>query len=601
MKKKGLFIFLFLLVLSLFFVSAQNQTQTAGDVAAKGYKCLESKISQCSSLSTEEKIFSVLATGKCRGELNSDSLNLNECWPKSGCTLKTTAQAILALGSGTKKAEDWLLTQAIDFTGLYWYLQIESPTATNDTTTCSVTYGSTSNTFTISPERKLSTGAGDCLTRHQDYWFEIKSSCYPEQFQITCDKSFLTSLLYKKTPTSKTFYVSEATHSASGNGVTKEKVNSRCFTEAQSGICDYEGTLWAAFVLKNKKYNASSSYLPYLISQAEENARFVPEAFLQILTNGYKNELLAKQIGGQYWEVSGDRFYDTAVALLPFQNIETAEKTKSKTWLKDIQDAEGCWQGNIRNTAFILYSVWPRKIAEIAETKNCEASNNHCMSAASCDAASGTILEDYTGCFAEVCCNKPKQLESCSAQGGALCSSNEQCLGGTTVESLDTNSEKSCCTRGICGVPQASQCELSQGICRTTCEKKEKLGPYSCNGYDVCCVKKKFNWIAVIISLIILIIMTILGIIYRKQLKEILLKFIAWLKTKFKWKGKGKPSAPVTPQGRLPTTPSQRVPPGMIPRRIIPQPARPAAQPVRKPEQKSDFEDVLKKLREIGK
>ncbi|MDD5012668.1 MAG: hypothetical protein PHQ66_03445 [Candidatus Nanoarchaeia archaeon] len=590
MKKKVLLIFLLVLVSSLLFVSAQNQTQS--DVATKGYDCLENKVAnKCSTLSTEEKIFSALALGRCKAELNSDSLNSNECWPNSGCTIKTTAQAILAVGSGTKKAEDWLLSQAVNFNDIFWYLQIESPTSNGTTTACRATYAGVSYDFSISADRTLTTTAGGCLTRYQNYWFTISPSCYNEQFQITCDKSFLTSLLYKKNPSAgSTFYVSEATHSASGSGTTIEKVNSMCFTEGTS--CSYEGTLWAALVLKNKKYNITA-YLPYLVSQADENSKYIPEAFLYSLTNGFKTALLSKQIGSQYWDASGDKFYDTAAALLPFQNVELTEKTNSKNWLKEVQDAGGCWQDNIRNTAFILYSLWPRKVSgEIPDTRDCEAADFYCMSAASCESSEGTVLDSYTGCFSEVCCNKPKKLESCDDQGGELCNSNEQCLDGIIVESLDTNSQKFCCTKGICGQAQLTQCETNKGICRTTCTSKEKLGPYTCSSSDICCVPKTFNWIVLIIILAILIILAVIGIIYRKQLRVLFMKFKTWLQSKFR--RKGKPSAP---SGRM-TTPSTRVPPGAIPRRIIPQQSRATAKTAPK---KTEFDDVIKKLREIGK
>ena len=92
MEKKVFAIFLFLLVFSLFFVSADNST-----VQDKAYACLENKVhNNCASLSTEEKIFSLLTLGECKTELLSDA-STSGCWPSSGCKIKTTAQAILAL------------------------------------------------------------------------------------------------------------------------------------------------------------------------------------------------------------------------------------------------------------------------------------------------------------------------------------------------------------------------------------------------------------------------------------------------------------------------------------------------------------------------
>lgn len=63
--------------------------------------------------------------------------------------------------------------------------------------------------------------------------------------------------------------------------------------------------------------------------------------------------------------------------------------------------------------------------------------------------------------------------------------------------------------------------------------------------------------------------------------------------------GKGKPSQQ-GPGPRFPPTSSSRVYPGAVQRRIIPtQPQRPIARPPVK--NKSEFDEVLRKLKEIGK
>jgi len=175
MEKKVFFILTILLVLSLFFVTAAD-----ADVKAKATSCLTSKISAngCDSLSTEEKIFSLLAVGDCKSELQDDS-DSNECWPDDGCSVKTTAQAILALkqtGTNTDAAEEWLLDQVVDYTAIDWFLQIES----SNLTTCTVEYSDKEYTFALNEDKTLSGNAGSCLTIYNDYWFRISSSCYDE-------------------------------------------------------------------------------------------------------------------------------------------------------------------------------------------------------------------------------------------------------------------------------------------------------------------------------------------------------------------------------------------------------------------------------------
>lgn len=608
MKKRVLLIFVFSLILFSFFINASE-----ADVEAKAISCLQSKVEnqKCSSLSTEEKIFTLLATGKCKSEVIGDSKNSNsECWPGSSgssCSIKTTAQAILALkkvGANTDKAEKWLLNKNITFSGLTWYLQVES----SNSTQCSVGYSNRTYYFFINEDKTLTlndTDGGECLSNLNGYWFTISSDlrCYGVEFKVSCDKSFLTTLLYQRKD-SPTVYVSGKTSSASGSGSTKEMVTSLCFGEKNSG-CDYEGTLWANFVLETigTEHNVTS-FLPYLTSMAEENENYLPESFLYFLTGDYGNDLLLKQQEDSWWSVSGDKFYDTAVALLPFQNSEITAKSNAKGWLEEVQDEDGCWQGGIRNTAFLLYSLWqkPNFLPEgnsDDDNLDCESSGFYCLSTSGCSSLNGSLLSGYTGCFgAKVCCNKNQGLQTCADLGGKLCSSTETCSGGNKASSSDSNSAKFCCVRGTCK-EEKSECELIGGYCKSSCAKGEKLVSYDCDAGTCCVTKESKSYLWLIILLIVLIILAVLGIIFRKQLKEFLLK----LKTKF-FKKKSPP-----PQQKLPTTPSSKLYPGAVQRTIVPTksttPQPPAGSASSKlstpPSKQNEFDDILKKLKDIGK
>jgi hypothetical protein len=585
MRKKGFVILLFLIVLSLFFISAVDET-----VEQKAYSCLENKIEKdkCASLSTEEKIFSLLSIGKCKSELLGDASN-NQCWPKGGCKVKTTAQAILALNSvgyDTSQAENWLLSKNATFSENDWFLQVDS---TNETS-CTATYSGSTYSFSVNEDKTLSKNAGSCLTKFEDYWFKISSSCFSRTFEISCSDSFLTSILYRKEESS-TFFISDKTNSASKEGKTSEQIHSFCFTDATS--CNYEGTLWAALVLDFLEKDVSS-FTPYLISMADENSKYIPESFLYMLTDDYRTDLLTKQKENKWWAESGEKFYDTAVALLPFQNEESLlEKTNSINWLTEIQDDDGCWQGNIRDTAFLLYSLWPKTIIldNVSESLDCEDSNYFCMSKSSCSGISGEELENYKGCFGtNICCNKNKLLESCSEQNGELCSSGEECLGGDSVSSSDSTSSKICCIDGDCGISITTECEDNGNTCKNSCSTQEQISSYSCPSSQVCCSPAEKNPvnILVIVILLILISLVVLGIIFRNKIREFF----------FRFKGKGKLSPAGGP--RFPPTSSSKISPNAIPRRIIQNP--PQRVPLR-PSMKnnSEFDDVLKKLKEIGK
>lgn len=593
MKKSVLVgIFLILLISSIYFtIAAENNTEID-----KAYNCLKTRVKdKCSSLSSDGRVFSLLAIEQCKSEILSDI--------KYKTDTKLTAQAILALSksnTNTKEAETWLLSQNKTPEEMQWLLQIESTSAT----TCTITYSGSPYEIDIGLDKKiLDTDAGTCLDLYQEYWLEINPTCYSNEFEIKCTSPFSTNLLYKK-KTSDTIYVSSNTHTASAGGFTKEKVNSFCFKQGTS--CDYEASLWATLVLKSKGYDMSA-YLPYLITLMDEpaNEKYIPESFLYSLTNNFRSELLKKQSPDGYWTASGDNKYDSAVALFPFPTEEFPEKTKTKNWLLKVQESDGCW-GDTRNTAFLLYSIWPRKTTETPDEDDCEESKFFCMSSISCAESGGKELKQYSGCFgANICCDKQQELKTCSEQDGTLCESNEECS-GNIVESSDTNSEKSCCIEGKCEIKEVeiSECENNGGNCKLSCSDKEKLSSYSCTeSSDVCCTSKKSNnLVIIVIVLVALIILVVLGIIFRKQLKEFLIR----IKSKF-GKDKGKPtvssSGPRFPP-TFPSTPSTRVYPGAIQRKVVTtttQKLPPKKYPVKKTSEKSDFDDVLKKLKEIGK
>jgi hypothetical protein len=375
-----------ILILSVFFsiiaygVSAEYSEDESK--INKAYTCLRDKIDTSCSSSLEDNIFVLLAIEKCKDEVIEKSRD-RTCWPSSACDVKTTAQAVLALeniGEDTTKAEEWLLSQIKTPTDLKWYLEIES----NEATKCNIEYAGKTYPIIISGDRKINTNAGSCLSLSEGgWWLEISKNCYDNEFKISCDKGFLTTLLFKE-ESSSTIHVMEETHSSSANGATVEKINSLCFTK--SGSCYYEGSLWATLILGYLGYDISP-YIPYLTVMKDKNDKYIPESFLYLITGSFdfRNELLSKQINNKYWEKSGDRFYDTALALFPLYHEEVQEKDNAKDWLLSVQGNDGCWNnGNIKDTAFLLYSVWPSYfIPDIEDEYECET-DDQCESGYEC-------------------------------------------------------------------------------------------------------------------------------------------------------------------------------------------------------------------------
>ena len=610
MKKKGfLFIVLFLILLTPFIFAATNDTSESQKVE-QARTCLEEKIDdkECSKLGFEEKVFSVLSIGECEDELLEDSKN-EECWPASGCTVKATAQALIALensGEDTDHAEAWLLDQTTSPSEITWYLQIESSKETK----CVISYLGKDYDITINKEKQINSGAGSCLSLSEGkWWLRISPSCYGEELEVSCDQNFLTNLLFKKQD-SATIHVSEKTTGSSANGLSTEKVESFCFGQNQK--CDYEGSLWAAMALDYTGNNVDD-YLPYLItlSEATANAEFIPESFLYYLTGSsdFKSSLLSKQKINKYWEESGDRFYDTALALLPIKD-DISQKINSKAWLLDnkTRDSDGCWKGSISATGFILYSLWPTAHTHKGSggtggtggnkttIPNCLDKSGFCISSVSCREADGIELTSYDCIPAlTICCNKNEILDSCWGQGGEICNLGETCQVGTTSSASDLELEETCCIDGYCMIPLAqSDCLVAEGSCKMECSGEEEPITQACDNYaDICCVtkttKKNYVWIW-ILSLGILIILVGIGFLYRDKLKAY------WI-AKF---GKGRSSPPNRGGPFFPPAFPSFPPRGIPPRRMVPpstMPVRPM--PMRKPQ--GEMEDVLKKLKEMGK
>jgi hypothetical protein len=214
--------------------------------------------------------------------------------------------------------------------------------------------------------------------------------------------------------------------------------------------------------MKNKKIDISS-YVPYLSVMSDENKKYIPDSFLYLITKNsdYYINLLSQQ-KTDYWEESGDKYYDTALALFALQNDNSPEKTTSLNWLLSVQDKDGCWRGSISETALLLFTGWSSSIIDTPVTD-------------------GTTEEE---------------LQSCSELGGEVCASNENC----------DSTEKRSKDGGWC--------------CLGNCEKTTI--PDSTDNTTPTTTTKSYWYIWV---LLVLIILAILGIIFRNKLREWFFRF----------------------------------------------------------------------------
>ena len=600
-KRVALLTFLFLSLAILPFASAELNNTAVNNA----YTCLQDKIEDrtCDNLGLDELIFSTLSVRKCKTELINSSKD-NECWPNPNCNVVQTSQAIMALSkvANTDDSEEWLLSQTSTPSEIEWYLQIE----TSEASTCTITYETLSREISIGEDKKIDSNAGSCLLlSDNEYWLRISSNCFDREFEISCDKQFITNLLFKKTDSS-TIHINTETSEASAGGTTTEKVESSCFKKGNS--CDYESTLWATMILSDLDYDVSANY-PYLITMESDYEKYLPSAFLYSLTDDtdYFLDLISKQKIAGYWQESGDEYFDTALAMYSIQYEDSDEKDKAIDWLMEKQEESGCWDlGSIKNTGFILNSIWPEYYSseDSGTSLDCE-DVGMCTSLISCTNAGGDELEGYSySCSgSKVCCDTEPLAETCSELQGEICSSLENCIGGTEYyEAEDLSAGEVCCLdNGVCQSSSSDEpteepdeeldCELYGGNCRIFCNDDETESySYSCDSGDSCCMSEKSGgslwWIWL---LIILIILAALGIVFKDKTKEY------WFKLKSLFNPKPKPSSGSPMMQRRPT--------GMPPRRILPpsQQRRPPERtmPQRKPS--NELDDVLKKLKEMGR
>ncbi|MDD5192716.1 MAG: hypothetical protein PHH54_02945 [Candidatus Nanoarchaeia archaeon] len=610
MKKSVIILFILISLMPL--VLAANETTASLEGSEKAYSCLKNQLGDnCgNSASTEQTAFSILAMaydsgiqGDCLDSLNSKKKD--NCWGKTAsdsCDIKSTSQAIIALKYVGKNVDDyveWLEDKKKQTTGLTWFLEIDASEATS----CKIKVNSANEkTFNINANKKIS-GTSSCLTpAENNYFLKISNSCLDSNFTISCDKNFVTTLIYKQSSGS-TYYISSLTHSASIAGSTEEKVNAYCF-----GInsCDYEGSLWASIALA-KTGEDISAYLPYLSSVYDNtaNKKYFPSAFLYMITSedDYQSDITGKQKQGKYWEESGNKFYDTALALSALQQVLIDEVGNAKDYLLSIQDSSGCWSSNnVRDTSFILYAAWPKNpvsSGDVVETRSkCTDFNHYCTAYGEC--TSENVLSNfYCSGLGDICCSTEPAKVSCEDKNGIVCPSGEQCT-GSEVTASDTNY---CCIDSCIEVSAATTCEENSNNCRTSClSTEQETSAYECNGYDVCCEEKTTggkSW-TFIILLIILIILVILAIIFRNQLK------IWWFRTKSELKFSRPPTGP---SGRPPVNPPGFTSPMMIPtrpRQIIPRGNIPMRRPSmrsapRRAEKDTLFDETMKKLKEMSK
>ena len=425
MKKRFLVSYIVLsLIFSSILVSAMvSAADTETQKVAASYKYLTNAVAGTwGSQDSENNALALLALAyddalafDGKESLMSKSLH-GSCWPSSSCKIKSTALAMLALnrmGEDTDNVTAWIMSKqkAFQTSGISWYLQLDSSAQTN----CTVRY-ETSRTvqdkLILNKDKTYALpSASSCLELSGDrYWMRIKSTCLDKSYYITCDDSAVASLLYKL---GETLYLQAETLTVPA----EVSISTICL--ADTNICSYEGTLWAAYSLMRagKDYG---QLLPYLISEADNNQKILPDGLLWLLTSKeeHASKLLVQQLKDGSWNDVGGygKFWDTGLASLALKDYSPDNVSKAKDFLLKNQEADGSWGTyKIRDTALILYSLWPKDVTSVSSNDCVDVQGFVCRD--SCE--TGEINVDYP-CLAGICC----QTEGFSGN----CKSIEDCL-----------------------------------------------------------------------------------------------------------------------------------------------------------------------------
>jgi hypothetical protein len=323
---------------------------------------------------------------------------------------------------------------------------------------------------------------------------------------------------------------------------------------------------------------------------------------------------LSKQKRKGYWSAGSgySRYHDTALALLALEDYDAESKNRAKEWLLNEQVAsgidEGSWQGSKKDTAFLLYSIWPKEATFIPEDKvYCEDYGYYCLPSYDCD-FDLRLLEYYCSGMQICCRTQPEEkIRSCNEMGGLICEADETCIGTTT-----SASDGICCL-GACRTEEINECEDEGYTCRYDCKDDEQEVGFECPGTQICCAqkieekKKSKAWIFWLIFILI-IITGIVIFLYKDKIRE------QWSKIKERrGKGKGGLSFGRFKPGRFP--PGGEVPQAIrvpsVLRRPTPQiqvkPAGPIAPRTlrgstsKRIQHDKELEETLKKLRESGR
>ena len=613
-EKLKLFGVIFILIITLLQITlAEEDVEPSTFDEQKAYDWLYGKITTNQTQVHQVSLAIIALNNKGGYEINPivrtliDSKHTTEaCWPKNNCNNKDTALAALALQQTGQVTE---ARQAIE-----WIKNnLKSGVSSGEWI---ITLNSDINgTCTITPEGKTPIEyelRGDKLQGRgvvEGYYISINNIA-PELIRTKTDGTIhvdctslpqvTITLAYK--PNRETFYILES-KSATNLDL---KINNGCLPATKTGNCDYESTLYSAWVMSEIGVSLEEfNTLLYL----EKELRTGNDLHLAILTRtlnklasltpinpGYFNEaLLKRQNEAGSW---GNNVIDSSFAIFAL-SLTDKDTTQGVAYLERVNGRDGSWNNDLKNTAIALIALHgpnlasgsfgggsgggdlpPLPLGEIcnngidddsdtlldcADLLEC-SDNEFCFSQNKCFNEIQYIGEEGTDC-GEICNKECPQSSECNTDFD--CNPDQECRSSSCIEKSRTNV---CTSNNDCTSTQ----ECLEGICAT----KSTNPP------------EKSNVGKIILILVIFLIILGLALFYWKYLRTGKIN----IRDLFKRKPKGQSfeefkRAPHNP--RTQTNPQQRIEPQReIPRKQI---------PIRKSKEDMELENSLREAERILK
>lgn len=371
-------------------------------------------------------------------------MNPQNCWPESGCTVKDTAFAMLALylvgkEEEARKAEAWLKKgQTPSLTQGNWWLQVD----TASSGTCKVTY--TRGEKEVSKDIKVEVGnfpdcgGGTFFDLEKCLETGLLNNYASLELYVDCsglDGAKIAIAYFSGTA----YYLYEEVAEKVGTLTVKNG----CFGKGyKDKTCSYDSTLYAEWALSKIQSKVSSELY---LQDSYEPTNSIHNAVLYILTKDadYSSTLVAKQRTDGSWEGNP---YSTALSILSLKEsgIYVQQIEKAEEWLKDRQQEDGSWSGKILDTAMVLYAAFHDGIS----LPSCvDSKKNQGERGIDCGGPCGLLPYDD-----DCCANAVRDENEDGVDCGGVCG---PCL------------EKVCDEDGICDEVAGEDCQNCPDDCQT--------------------------------------------------------------------------------------------------------------------------------------